>query len=176
MAPKKEPKKEVVEEPVIEEPVIPPHELKGFGRFDYPGNAFYEGEWHLFNGIKMKHGQGTLVVPPQGISRVGGEKYSGSWDEDRISGKGIYNYANGAVYDGEFRNNQHHGLGKYEFPDTTVYEGEWENGLMHGTGLYIDSAGRNWKGEFRSGKFETKRQAELCREKEIQTKINLVKK
>ena len=59
--------------------MIPPHELQGFGRFDYPGGVTYEGNWHLFNGIKMKHGKGTLTIPPQGVNALGSEKYEGNW-------------------------------------------------------------------------------------------------
>ena len=46
----------------------------------------------------MKHGQGILKIPGQGIHKLGGEEYEGSWVEDKMDGKGIYRYANGAVY------------------------------------------------------------------------------
>ena len=41
---------------------------------------------------------------------------------------------------------------------------------MHGTGFFIDPTGRKWGGEFRKGKFESKNQAELVKEKGISLK------
>lgn len=61
------------------EPEIPAHELAGYGRFDYGGGAFYIGSWKLFNGIKKKHGQGTLTVQVVNTSRCGKELYEGNW-------------------------------------------------------------------------------------------------
>lgn len=67
-----EPPKEVV-------PEIPPHELQGYGRFDYPGGAFYEGHWHLFKGVKQKHGHGVLTIQNIASSIIGKELYEGEW-------------------------------------------------------------------------------------------------
>ena len=47
---------------------------------------------------------------------------------------------------------------------------------MHGTGFYIDSNGRNWNGQFRNGKFETKLQEELGKQRKIQLKKDAVKR
>ena len=58
------------------EPEIPAHELAGYGRFDYAGGVFYEGEWRLFRGVKVKHGRGTLTVSS---SASGKEGYEGEW-------------------------------------------------------------------------------------------------
>lgn len=40
--------------------------MEGFGRFEYRNGLVYEGQWKLFNGAKMKHGEGVLIF--QGIS------------------------------------------------------------------------------------------------------------
>ena len=93
-----------------------------------------------------------------------------------MSGSGTYYYADGSVYKGDWKTNQHNGQGTYEFPNGTVYEGEWKNHLMDGTGYFIDSAGRKWGGEFRKGKFESKNQAELVKEKAITVKKNEIRK
>ena len=93
-----------------------------------------------------------------------------------MSGSGTYFYCDGAVYKGQWKNNQHNGLGVYEFPNGTIYEGQWLNHLMHGTGFFIDHTGRKWGGEFRKGKFQSKHQAELVKEKGITLKKIEVKK
>jgi hypothetical protein len=104
----------------------------------------YEGNWRLFNSIKMKHGEGVLKVPGNSSNGLGEERYEGSWVEDKMDGNGVYHYACGAFYRGEWKNNKHHGKGVYEFPNGTVYEGEWKDHKMHGTGFYIDTNGRKW--------------------------------
>ena len=38
---------------------------------------------------------------------------------------------------------------------------------MHGPGYYIDEQGHKWDGEFRSGKYESKLQKELAKERQI---------
>ena len=59
----------------------------------------------------------------------------------------------------------HSGKGVYEFANGTVYEGEWLMNLFHGYGYFIDATGHKWEGEFRKGVFESKRQAELLKER-----------
>ena len=81
MGPKKEAKKEVVEEPPkVVEPEIPLHELQGTGRFDYAGGASYTGQWKLFRGVKLKHGKGVLTIQPAGNALLGKESYEGQWE------------------------------------------------------------------------------------------------
>lgn len=60
----------------------------------------------------MKHGQGTLTVPPAG-GPVGREYYEGNWEEDKMHGTGTYYYPDGSIYRGEWKNNLHHGVGVY---------------------------------------------------------------
>lgn len=38
---------------------------------------------------------------------------------------------------------------------------------MHGSGYYVDGKGRKWLGEFRNGRYQSKLQKELCKEKQI---------
>lgn len=47
---------------------------------------------------------------------------------------------------------------------------------MHGTGFYIDVSGRKWEGQYRNGKFETKMQKQLLREKQVEVKKEECKK
>ena len=171
MGPKKDAKKEAAEPPPEEQPPpIPPHELQGYGRFEYVDGSTYEGKWRLFDGIKKKHGEGILKIPGASKDNMGAESYEGSWVEDKMCGYGVYKYANGAFYKGEWKDNKHHGRGEYQFPNGTNYEGDWECHLMHGAGRFIDSQGRSWEGEFRKGRYESKLQKELAKERELMVK------
>ncbi len=58
-------------EPKVEE-IVPPEpennpeqnivqiETEGFGKFEFIDGTIYEGQWKLINGVKMRHGEGTL--------------------------------------------------------------------------------------------------------------------
>jgi hypothetical protein len=35
-------------------------ETSGFGRFEFIDGTIYEGQWKILNGVKMRHGEGTL--------------------------------------------------------------------------------------------------------------------
>lgn len=87
--------------------------------------TIYEGKWKLINGKKTKHGTGILKISGNPHTNLGAETYEGGWEEDKMSGYGVYKYANGATYRGEWKNNKHHGKGEYLFPNGTFYEGDW---------------------------------------------------
>lgn len=87
-----------------------------------------------------------------------------------MRGQGTYYYPDGSVYKGEWKDNVHSGKGVYEFANGTVYEGEWAMNLFHGYGYFIDATGHKWEGEFRKGVFESKRQAQLLKERQLQIK------
>lgn len=93
-----------------------------------------------------------------------------------MKGNGTYYYPDGSIYKGEWKDSKHHGKGVYEFVNGTVYDGEWQNNVLHGTGFYIDANGRKWEGQFRRGVFESKKQAELVKEKGIQIKKQEIQK
>lgn len=38
---------------------------------------------------------------------------------------------------------------------------------MHGAGVYGDTQGRKWEGEFRMGRYESKLQKELTKERQV---------
>jgi len=59
---KQEPK---IEEPVKIEPEVNEQnvvhiETEGFGKFEFIDGTIYEGQWKLIDGVKMRHGEGTL--------------------------------------------------------------------------------------------------------------------
>jgi len=62
--------------------------------------------------------------------------YIGDWVDNKISGKGLYTWADGRKYDGEWLNNNMHGKGKYTWPDGKTYEGQYDNDRKHGHGVY----------------------------------------
>ena len=42
-----------------------------------------------------------------------GDKYNGTWKNDKRDGKGIMEYSNGSIYDGTWKNNLKEGKGIY---------------------------------------------------------------
>ncbi len=47
---------------------------------------------------------------------------------------------------------------------------------MHGTGFFVDHTGRKWGGQFRKGKYESKNQSQLVKEKALTLKKVEIKK
>jgi hypothetical protein len=56
---------------------------------------------------------------------VGKDRYEGEWVEDKMEGKGKYQYANGCEYEGNFINGERHGKGTYRWPSGTYYQGKY---------------------------------------------------
>jgi hypothetical protein len=52
----------------------------------------YQGQWHTLNGVKVKHGEGTLTFAGTTSSEGGAEEYQGGWVNDRMEGYGVYKY------------------------------------------------------------------------------------
>lgn len=118
--------------------------VKGSGTFILPNGGRYEGEWQKFEGdILKRHGHGTYAEGEDG--KYG---YEGNWDNDVMSGHGVFKYPSGAVYDGSWVNNEYHGPGKYTWPDGSFYQGDWVHNRMHGVGVYRDKNSEQWKGSF----------------------------
>jgi len=159
-------------------------EFVGNGKFVYPNNAVYIGQYRqLKTGVKIKEGKGKLLQPGSEIivekgkenkdsnnskMLIGCEYYDGEWKDDKMDGYGIYLYSNGDKYEGYWTNGCQNGKGKYTFTDGTSYEGEWKMHKMHGTGTFscLDKYS-NFTGEFRDGKFISKNQPELKEEKRL---------
>lgn len=79
MGPKKDAKNAVEEPPKDVEPEPLPHELVGYGRYEYLNGVVYEGNWKLIKGVKVKHGFGKMTLPLEAKSQVGEEWYEGNW-------------------------------------------------------------------------------------------------
>ena len=64
----------------------------------------------------MKHGKGTML-------NTNGDKYEGSWVDDKRNGFGDYYYKVGEIlkYSGYFENNKKHGSGKEYYRNGDVF-------------------------------------------------------
>jgi len=137
----------------------------GQGRQDYPGGAFYEGEfcqgelsgygtWQHPNGTcyegfwqnSLYHGYGTLTIP-------GHYTYEGSWKNGHKESYGIQAWEDGRRYEGQWLNNRQHGRGTLYHPDGSRYEGQWIEGRRHGPGTMYHADGEIQTGMWNKGKF-----------------------
>ncbi|ORM40620.1 TFIIH basal transcription factor complex helicase repD subunit [Babesia sp. Xinjiang] len=116
--------------------------INGYGTMKFVNGDIYEGEW--MEGTM--HGQGTYRYAE-------GDVYVGQWRNDKRHGKGVVTYmsSKGDViefYDGDWVDNAMSGKGKYQYADGAVYEGDWYNGKMHGSGQYTFPNGNRYDGEW----------------------------
>ena len=110
----------------------------GKGKQIWSDGANYEGDWR--NGILQ--GEGVFNHP-------NGDKYTGSFYQDRANGFGTYIYENGQIYEGYWKNDLHHGQGREEQPDGSTYEGEFVEGKRKGYGVYTNAEdGSVYKGNW----------------------------
>ncbi len=68
-------------------------------------------------------------------------KYSGSFYNNKISGKGTYTWSNGDYYEGSFKNNQRHGKGTMHWSNGSKYSGKWKKNQKYGKGKLYDNNG-----------------------------------
>lgn len=71
------------------------------GSFLFEDGSKYDGEYSLVNEMKIRSGKGVYSSGP--------EQYDGYWSNDKMSGTGVYKFANGAVYVGEFQDGMFNG-------------------------------------------------------------------
>lgn len=144
---------------------------EGSGKFEYINGTSYEGEWKMFDGVKMKHGHGKIIHGNSTTDTYGNEIYEGTWERDLMHGDGTYVFTSGAVYTGQWSNGKRHGRGRVEYPDGSSYEGQWEDDQMHGDGTYVDNDGIVWSGIFVNGSYESKIQKKLQTERKLLIRI-----
>lgn len=113
-------------------------------------------------GTYVRHGYGRQVnaaVTPAGYklsaTNIAYETsvmgvYEGNWEEDVMSGQGVYSWSDGSSYDGAFVNGKQHGPGRFMWPDGSTYEGTWHSGQMTGHGR-LDY---RFDGNFHQGRFQ----------------------
>jgi hypothetical protein len=132
------PPEEIIEieykEPVLNSVIVQDYEgdkekglFKGFGKLNYIGGQYYEGE---FEG-NMMSGKGKYIWKDDNVM------YEGDFLNNEITGNGIYqwNYSSNsvAVYEGKVYKGKRHGLGTFKSGNSNiVYIGEWNMGVRYG--------------------------------------------
>ncbi len=72
---------------------------------------------------------------------------------DCKSGKGVYQYQNGATYSGSFVGSKPHGKGTLLFSNGNKYSGEWYKSLKQGEGKMTFTSGESYTGQFMANRF-----------------------
>ena len=83
-----------------------------------------------------------------------GEKYSGEWFNDKISGQGTYEFSNGNVYDGMFKNGKNEWSRKLYIYQWKFVQGDPKDGKRHGLGVFTYKNGNKYVGEFLDGNMD----------------------
>lgn len=78
-----------------------PHTDKEEAVLVWPNGDYYRGEFKH----GKRHGKGKRV-------NKDGSCYTGQYEEDQPSGKGIITWGDGETYEGEWKNGKYHGKGK----------------------------------------------------------------
>lgn len=71
----------------------------------------------------------------QGVLRTKAGSYEGSFEENKMHGKGTFTTIAGDKYEGDFENGARSGQGKLTFKDGSVYVGSFEVSAVHTTEL-----------------------------------------
>lgn len=114
----------------------------GVREVTYEDGSIYRGG---LRGTRL-HGSGEYV------SKTGGFKYTGEYQDGNMHGKGNLTFASGDNYEGEFADNKPHGKGVYKFANGDSYIGEMKAGLLTGRGLFTTRDGDTIDGQFTDGK------------------------
>jgi hypothetical protein len=80
------------------------------------------------------------------------ESYEGEFNDNSITGKGCYTWANSDHYEGMFLDGKMHGWGVYKWPDGGYYEGGYVHGIKEGIGVFKWVCGKTFEGPFKKGK------------------------
>ncbi|KAL0485610.1 phosphatidylinositol 4-phosphate 5-kinase PIP5K [Acrasis kona] len=99
----------------------------------------------------------TPTSPTASAVPRGHFKYDGNWEEDEMSGVGVFTFPNGDVYDGDWKSDEPTGNGCYIWAATgDKYFGSFNNMLRSGFGSYMFANGNkyegNWLHDNRNGK------------------------
>ena len=70
---------------------------------------------------------------------------------DRMEGRGVYRFPDGAVYTGRMKDDAFNGTGVFTWPDGRVYQGPFRNGSPHGKGVLTRPDGKRENVEFVMG-------------------------
>ncbi len=112
----------------------------GFGK-EESTEYIYEGEFKN----DLKNGKGKLNY------KLLNESYEGTFEDNNITGNGLYKWNNGESYKGTFINGKMDGSGKYIWPDGGYYEGDYVNNIKEGKGIFKWANGKIFDGNFKNG-------------------------
>lgn len=105
---------------------------------NYANGDVYIGE--IVNGCR--HGHGIMSYSATG------DIYEGYFQNDEITGTGVFKYANGDIYEGSFLNSQKHGTGKFTYANGNSYIGSFANDVRSGKGEFKWASGASYNGYF----------------------------
>jgi len=77
--------------------------------------------------------------------------YLGSWEKGKLTGGGVFVFADSGCYVGSWKNSYPHGEGRANYGHSN-HQGVWSCGLKHGPGRYISDSGNTYEGAFAEGK------------------------
>jgi hypothetical protein len=126
-------------EPVVEDTI---KDIKDYSK--KTKNYIY---WGPLVNNKM-HGEGKILFLKTGY------KYTGHFENNKITGYGTFEWPNGDVYRGDMVDGIMHGNGVYTYGQKPgqKYEGEFVNGLKEGKGKLTFANGNVFEGNFIQGK------------------------
>ncbi|EFJ29623.1 hypothetical protein SELMODRAFT_410285 [Selaginella moellendorffii] len=93
-------------------------------RLDAKAVQIYKGEWTN----DLPHGSGTDIWADDSVEENGNilrNTYTGSFNEGKRNGYGVFNYATGALFKGIWKNGQKEGHGCLVYPDGTLHYGHF---------------------------------------------------
>jgi hypothetical protein len=106
-------------------------------------------EW-IENGLATERTRGARVaghLQGEGVQTLAnGDRFEGSWKDDRKEGHGAYTAADGRTYVGEFKNDRFDGVGVMTDGKGDRYEGAWKAGRRNGQGTYTGADGTRFTG------------------------------
>ena len=73
----------------------------------------------------------------------------------KLTGKGVYRWADGNSYEGDCVNDTRTGRGVYRYANGNSYEGDYVNGKRAGRGVYRYANGNSYEGDFLDEKMAT---------------------
>jgi len=84
-------------------------------------------------------------------------RYEGTWEDDEMSGQGVFTFPNGDIYDGDWKNDEPNGNGMYCWAATgDKYLGSFQKMHRSGVGSYLFFNGNryegNWFQDMKNGK------------------------
>ena len=118
--------------------------LHGYGDVTFKNNIRYTGN------IKYGLLSNEDIEKPCTIIFPNGTKYTGTIQNNEITGEGEYIFSNGSTYMGQVVNGLRDGEGIFQSVDGIIYEGEWKRGLKHGKGRIIQG-NMEMEGEWKEG-------------------------